>query len=84
VFCVFNKLVGHGSCRGDATQALSQWQHPVASSEAWDVLHRAMHPALHLRIHMVNLPAFDVYFFSASILLLAKTIGLDHVMVVIN
>ena len=33
-------------------QALAQWQHPVASSEALDVLHWAMCPALHRRIPM--------------------------------
>jgi len=27
---------------GDTAQALARWQHPVASSEALDVLHRAM------------------------------------------
>jgi hypothetical protein len=42
-----------------------QWQYPVASSEALDVLHWAMGPALYRRIHMVietasNLPAFFI------------------------
>jgi hypothetical protein len=37
---------------GNAVQALAQWQHPVASSKAWDVLHRAMHPTLYRRICM--------------------------------
>jgi hypothetical protein len=47
-------------------QALAQWQHPVASSEALDVLHRAMRPASHRRICRVikvasnSLPAFFV------------------------
>jgi hypothetical protein len=46
-------------------QALAQWQHPVASSEALGVLHQAVHPALHHRIRMVikvasNSPAFFV------------------------
>jgi hypothetical protein len=46
-------------------QALAQWQHPVASSEALDVVDRAMRPALYRRIHMAieiasNLPAFFV------------------------
>ena len=44
-------------------QALAQWRHPVASSEALDLLHWAMRPALHRRIRMViaiviDLPAF--------------------------
>ena len=36
----------------DAVQALARWQHPVASSEALDVLNRAMRPALYRRIRM--------------------------------
>jgi hypothetical protein len=34
-------------------QALAQWQHPVASSKALDVLHWEMHPTLHCSICMV-------------------------------
>jgi hypothetical protein len=34
-------------------RALAQWQHPVASIEALDVLHQAMRPELHHRTHMV-------------------------------
>jgi len=50
--------------------------HPLASSEALVVLHRAMHPVLHRHIQMVvieivvDLPAF----FAASISLLATII----------
>jgi hypothetical protein len=33
-------------------RALAQWQHPVASIEALDVLHRAMRPTSHRRICM--------------------------------
>ena len=29
---------------GNTVQALNQWRHSLASSEALDVLHRAMHP----------------------------------------
>jgi hypothetical protein len=44
-------------------QALAQWRHPVASIEALDVLHWAMHPTLHPRIPMAveitsDFPAF--------------------------
>jgi hypothetical protein len=44
-------------------RALARWRHPLASSEALVVLHRAMHPASHSRIRMVveiivDLPAF--------------------------
>jgi hypothetical protein len=35
------KIVDHGSRRGNAIQALAQWRHPVALSEALDVLHQA-------------------------------------------
>jgi hypothetical protein len=63
--CVFNVFVDHGGRWGDTAQALAQWQHPVASSEARDVLHRAMHPASYRRIPMVikitsTFPAFFV------------------------
>jgi hypothetical protein len=59
------KINDLGSRRGNAVQALAQWRHPVASSKAWDVLHRAMHPALYRRIRMAikiasNLPAFFI------------------------
>jgi hypothetical protein len=70
------KIVNHGGRRGDAMQELARWRHPVASSEALDVLHRAMRPAWHRRIRMVieivvNLPAFFVVLIS----LLATTIS---------
>jgi len=35
------KIVEHGSRWSNAVQALTQWQHPVSSNEARDVLHRA-------------------------------------------
>jgi hypothetical protein len=43
--CCFNEFVDHGGRRGDTAQALARWLHPVASSEAPDVLYRAMRPA---------------------------------------
>jgi hypothetical protein len=65
VLCVFNQFIDYDGHRGNMAQALARWQHPVASCEALDVLHWAMCPALHCRIHMVikvasNLPAFFV------------------------
>jgi hypothetical protein len=33
-------------------QALARWRHPVAPSEALDVLYRAMRPMLYRRIRM--------------------------------
>jgi hypothetical protein len=59
------EIVDHGGRRGDAMRALARWRHPVASSEALDVLHRAIHPASYHRIRMAieiasDLPAFFV------------------------
>jgi hypothetical protein len=51
--CVFNVFVDHGGRWGNTVQALARWRYPVASSEAWDVLHWAMRPALYHRICMV-------------------------------
>ncbi len=61
----FNVFVNHGGRWGDMAQALTQWRHPVASSEARDVIHWAMRPALYRRIRMVieitsTFPAFFV------------------------
>jgi hypothetical protein len=69
------KIVDHGGRRGDAMQELAQWRHPVASSEAMDVLHQAMRPAWHRRIHMVIEIVVVLPAFFASILLLATTIS---------
>jgi hypothetical protein len=76
VLCVLFEFVNHDGRQGDTAQALARWQHPVASSEALDVLHRAMRPALYRCIVMaieivVNLPAFVVSLIS----LLATTIS---------
>jgi hypothetical protein len=73
--CVLFEIVDHGGRRGETAQALARWRHPVASSEAMVVIHRAMRPASRRRIRMVveivvNLPAF----FVALISLLATTI----------
>jgi hypothetical protein len=46
------EIVDHGGRRGDAMQALARWWHPVASSEALDVLHRAIRPALYCLIFL--------------------------------
>jgi hypothetical protein len=59
------EIVYHGGRHGDAMRALTRWRHPVASSEAMDVLHRAIRPASYCRIRMAieiasNLPAFYV------------------------
>jgi hypothetical protein len=70
------EFVDHGGRRGDTAQALARWLHPVASSEALDVLYRAMCPASYRCIAMaieivVDFPAF----FVSSISLLPTTIA---------
>jgi len=50
--CCFNKFVDNDSRRGNTAQALARWQHPVAPSEALDVLYRAMRPASYRRIRI--------------------------------
>jgi hypothetical protein len=62
VLSVLFEFVVHCGRRGNTAQALAQQWHPVASSEALDVLHRAMHPTSYRCIAMainivVNLPA---------------------------
>ena len=39
VFCVLQPNLLTMDHRGNTVQAFDQWQHPVASIEAWDVLH---------------------------------------------
>jgi hypothetical protein len=70
------EIVDHGGRRGDVMRALARWRHPVAPSEALDVLHRSICPALYRRIPMaikivVDLPEF----FVALISLMATTIS---------
>ena len=77
VLCVSFKFVDHGGRRCDTEQALDRWQHSVASSEALDVLHRAMLPASYRCITMAikiagNLPAFFVVVDSLSPTTIAK------------
>jgi len=74
--CVLFEYVNHGGRQGDTAQALARWRHPLASSEALDVLHRAMRLTSYSCIAMaieivVNLPAFLL----SPISLLAKTIS---------
>jgi hypothetical protein len=74
--CVFFEFVDHGGRRGNTAQALARWLHPVASSEALDVLYRAMCPASYRCIAMaieivIDLPAF----FVSSISLFATTMS---------
>jgi hypothetical protein len=41
VLCVSFEHDDHRGYQGNTAQALNQWRHPVASSEALDVLHQA-------------------------------------------
>jgi hypothetical protein len=61
--CCFNEFVDHGGRLGNTMRALDRWRHPVALSEALDVLYRAMHPVSYRCIAMaieiaINLPSF--------------------------
>jgi hypothetical protein len=61
--CCFNKFVDRGGRQGNTAQALAWWRHPVASSEALDVLYWEMRPASYHCITMAieiasNLPSF--------------------------
>jgi hypothetical protein len=71
--CYFNEFVDHGGRRGDTAQALARWLHPVASSEAQDVIHRAMRPALYHCIAMAIKIASDSPAFFVAIDLLSPT-----------
>jgi hypothetical protein len=48
-----------GSCWGIMEQVVAQWQHPVASRVALDMLHWAIQAALHPRIRMAIKMACD-------------------------
>ncbi len=75
-FVYFNKFVNPVGRRGKLAQALAQWRHTVASSEARDVLHCAMHPAVHHHICMVfEIASVSHVLFVLIDLLLATTIG---------
>jgi len=63
--------------------ALAQWQHPVASSEARDVLHQAMQPPLHSHIPTVIKTAIQVgvFFCIVNFDIILNLKGKDHVLV---
>jgi TRAP-type mannitol/chloroaromatic compound transport system permease large subunit len=82
--CIFNEFVDHEGHQGNTAHALAQWQHPVASHEALDVLHWAMHPTSHRRTRMVTKIASDspAFFVFADYLFAHNLVY--HVMVNIN
>jgi hypothetical protein len=51
-FFVSFKIINHGGRRGNTAWALARWRHLVASHEAMDAIHRAMHPASHCHIRI--------------------------------
>jgi hypothetical protein len=71
--CRFNEFVDHGGRRGDTAQALARWLHPVALSEAPDVIHRAMRPASYQCIAMAIEIAIDSPAFFVAVDLLSPT-----------
>jgi hypothetical protein len=64
--CCFNEFIDHGGRWGNTVQALAQWQHPVASSEALDVLYREVRPASYCCIAMAIEIASDLPTFLSS------------------
>ncbi len=82
--CVFHQNHINFGRQGNMVQTLAQWQHPVASSEALDVLHWTMHPASHQCIPMViKIASNFLIFFAWSFLLSPKTVAYDHAMVTV-
>jgi hypothetical protein len=76
VLCVLFEIVNHGGRRGDAAQALARWWHPVASSEALDLLHWAMRLASYRCIAMaIEIARDSSAFFVAVNSLFATTIS---------
>jgi hypothetical protein len=74
--CCFNKFVDRGRRRADTAQALAQWRHPVALSEAMDVLYEVMHPKLYCCIAMaIEIASDSASFLSSSISLSFTTVA---------
>jgi hypothetical protein len=74
--CVLFEIIDHGGRRGDTAQALARWLHPVALSEALDVLHRAMRLASYRCIAMaIEITRDSSAFFVAVNSLFATTIS---------
>jgi hypothetical protein len=82
IFVFAVKVINQGCYQGNMAQALAQWQHPVASSEALDELHWAMCPTSYPHICMeIKIASILLAFFSSSILIVPTTVDNDHVMV---
>ncbi len=73
--CLF-EIVDHGGRQGNTAQALAQWWHPVALSEALDVLHWGMRLVSYCCIAMaIKIARDSPAFFVAVNLLFATTIS---------
>jgi hypothetical protein len=72
--CVSSKFVNHGDRRGNTAQALDQWRHPVALSEAPDVLHWEMRPTLYRCIAM----AIEIASYSPAFLVAVDSLSPYH------
>ncbi len=86
VLCVFLKFVDHVGRRGDTEQALNRWWHPVDFSEAPDVLHWVMRPALYRGTCMaieIASESHDFFVFIDSLFAYNLQVK-DHVMVNMN
>ena len=72
-----------GGRRGNMAHALAQWWHPVASSEAMEVLHRVMRPSSNSQLNLhgnQNHQQFACIFIIVN-LLLVTTVANEYVMV---
>jgi hypothetical protein len=79
VLCVSFEFVDHGGRRGNTAQLIDQWRHPVALSEALDVLHRAMCPASYRHICMaIEIASNSPTFFVVVNSLLLTTTAKNH------
>jgi hypothetical protein len=71
---LFQQIRCHGGRRGDTAQALARWLHKVASSEAPDVIHRAMRPASYRLTRMaIKIAVICLHFSLSSIRFLHTT-----------
>jgi hypothetical protein len=82
VFCCFNKFVNYDGRRGDTAQALDQWRHPVASSEALDELHWAMRPTLYCCIAMAIKTASDLHAIFVAVDPLSPTTIANNIVII--
>jgi hypothetical protein len=67
------EFIEHSGRRGDTAQELAQWWHPVASSEAMDVLFWVMRPTSYRCIAMAIEIANDSPSFLSSPISLSPT-----------